>query len=61
MPRETLAEERNNEREVLLKDRLRRVLLRLNQWMTEAQADRAIFDLEHVNETGLARNRRVHE
>ena len=61
VPRETLAEERNNEREVLLKDRLRRVLLRLNQWLTEAQADRAIFDLEHVNETGLARNRRVHE
>ena len=61
VPRETLTEERNNEREVLLKDRLRRALLRLNQWMTEAQANRAIFDLEHVNETGLARNRRVHE
>jgi len=33
-PRETLSEERNNEREVLLKDRLHTALLRLNQWMT---------------------------
>ena len=29
--------------------------------MTEAQADRAIFDLESVNVTGMARNQAVHE
>ncbi len=34
--REALAAERGDEREVLLKGRLRRALLRLNQWLTEA-------------------------
>ena len=61
VPRETLAEERNNEREVLLKGRLREALLRLNEWLTEAQADRVIFELENVNATGMARNQAVHE
>ena len=61
VPRETLAAERGDEREVLLKSRLRAALLRLNQWMTEEQADRVIFDLEHVDATGMARNQRVHE
>ena len=61
VPREPLAAERANEREVLLKGRLRAALMRLNEWMTEEQADRAIFDVEHVAATGLARNQRVHE
>ena len=59
--RDALAAERSDEREVLLKGRLRAALLRLNQWMTEEQADRVIFDLEHVDATGMARNQRVHE
>ena len=35
VPREELAAERNDEREVLIKGRLREALLRLNPWMTE--------------------------
>ena len=61
VPRETLAAERGSEREVLLKGRLRAALLRLNEWLTEAQADRVIFELEIVNATGMARNQAVHE
>ena len=60
-PREALASERIGEREVLLKGRLRAALLRLNEWMTEEQAERAIFELEHVNEVGIARNQKIHE
>ena len=56
-----LGRERCDQREVLLKGRLRAALLRLNQWMTEEQADRVIFNLEHVDETGMARNQAVHE
>ena len=61
VPREALAVERSGEREVLLKGRLRAALLRLNDWLTEEQAERAIFDLEHVNAVGMARNQAVHE
>ena len=62
VPREALATERVGEREVLLKGRLRAALLRLNEWMTEeSQADRAIFELENINATGIARNQAVHE
>ena len=61
VPREVLALERGGEREVLLKERLRASLLRLNDWLTEEQADRAIFELEHVNAAGMARNRTIHE
>ena len=61
VPRETLAAERGGEREVLLKGRLKAALMRLNEWMTEEQADRVIFDLEHVDATGMARNQAVHE
>ena len=61
VPRDVLAEERGDQRDVLLKGRLKAALMRLNQWMTENQADRVIFDLEHIGETGMARNRRVHE
>ena len=61
VPRESMAQERGDEREVLLKGRLRRALLVLNEWMTGTQADRAIFELEHINATGMARNQRVHQ
>ena len=61
VPRDVLAAERGDEREVLLKGRLRAALLRLNEWLTEAQADRVIFELENVNATGMARNQAVHE
>ena len=58
MPREALAAERSGEREILLRGRLRAALLRLNDWLTEEQAERAIFELEHVNAVGMAHNRR---
>ena len=61
VPRDALAAERGDERGVLLKGRLRRALLRLNEWMTEDQAERVIFELEHVDATGMARNQAVHE
>ena len=61
VPREALAAERSEEREVLLKGRLRAALLRLNDWMTEEQAERVIFDLSNVNEVGIARNQKIHE
>ncbi len=61
VPRTELAVERGGEREVLLKGRLRAALLRLNEWMTDAQADRVISDLEHIDATGMARNQAVHE
>ena len=60
-PREALAMERSEEREVLLKGRLRAALLRLNEWLTEEQAERVIFEMEHVNEVGIARNQKIHE
>ena len=61
VPREALAEERSHEREVILKDRLTAALMRLNEWMTADQAQRVIFNLEHVDETGMLRNQRIHE
>jgi len=61
VPREALGAERDDEREVLLKGRMRRALLRLNEWMTEPQADWVIGELEHTEGSGIARNRRVHE
>ena len=64
VPREALAVERGDERderEVLLKGRLKSALLRLNEWMTEEQAYRAIFDLELIDATGMTRNQAVHE
>ena len=59
--REALAAERGDERDVLLRRRLKAALRRLNEWMTEEQAERAVFELEHVDATGMARNQRVHE
>ena len=61
VPRDALAAERGGEREVLLKGRLKAALMRLNEWMTEEQAERVIFDLEHVDATGMGRNQAVHE
>ena len=61
VPRDALAAERGDQRDVLLKSRLKAALMRLNQWMTENQADRVIFELEHIGETGMTRNQRVHE
>ena len=45
----------------MLKTRLRAALLRLNEWMTEPQADWVIGELEHAESSGIARNQRVHE
>ena len=45
VPAEQLASERATERDVLLKDRVRAALLRLNDGMTGAQAERVIYDL----------------
>ena len=61
VPRDVLAKDRGDQRDVLLRARLKKALLRLNEWMTEEQAERAIFELEHVDATGMARNSRVHE
>ena len=61
VPRELLAAEREDEREVLLKARLIRALLRLNEWMTDEQAERVVFELENLNATGIARNQAAHE
>ena len=60
-PRDVLEPERDDEREVLLKGRLRSALLRLNEWMTGAQADWVIGELERTEGGGIARNQRVHE
>ena len=60
VPREVLAAEREGEREVLLRGRLTAALMRLNEWMTEDQAQRVIFNLQHVDATGLARNQAIH-
>ena len=61
VPAEHLAPERATERDVLLKDRVRAALLRLNDGMTGAQAERVIYDLVRANGVGMARNQLVHE
>lgn len=61
VPREVLAPEREDERGVLLTGRLQAALMRLNEWMTEDQAQRVIFNLQHIDATGMARNQRIHE
>ena len=58
---DVLAAERGGEREVLLKRRLTGALLRLNGWMTGEQADRVVFELEHLDDVGMMRNQAVHE
>ena len=59
-PREILAVERDDEREVFLRGRLMAALIRLNEWMREDEAKRVISNLQHVNGTGLARNQEIH-
>ena len=61
VPRAVLTGEREDERGVLLAGRLAAALLRLNEWMIEDQAQRVIFNLQHIDATGLARNQRIHE
>ncbi len=61
VPREELAAERDDDRDVLLYGRLTAALLRLNEWMTEDQAQRVVFNLQHLDATGIARNQAVHE
>ena len=61
VPADQLASERASERDVLLKDRLRAALLRLNDGLTGAQAERVIFDLERADGIGMSRNQLVHE
>ncbi|MEZ4503641.1 MAG: type I restriction endonuclease subunit R [Dehalococcoidia bacterium] len=61
VPREVLAGEREDERGVLLTGRLTAALMRLNEWMSEDHAQRVIFNLQHIDATGLARNQRIHE
>ncbi len=61
VPAEQLEAERPYERDVLLKGRLRTALVRLNNGLTESQADRVIDDLERTGGLGMARNQLVHE
>ena len=63
VPRDALTAERGGEREVSAEGAAAgSALLRLNEWMTEAQADRVIFDLEHIDATGMGLGARpVHE
>ena len=61
VPAEQLASERATERDVLLKDRVRAALLRLNDGLTGAQAERIIYDLERADGIGMPRNQLVHE
>lgn len=61
IPRQQLAGERNDERELLLRDRLLAALQRLNPWLTQDQARRAIFKLEQINAVGMTRNQTIHE
>src|SRR4051794_17202386 len=61
VPRELLAGERDHEREVVLHQRLKQALLRLNPWLGDDEAERAIFKLQHVDAVGMARNQAIHE
>ena len=59
VPREALEAEQSGEREVLLKGLDHP--LRPQRSHAEEQMERAIFELEHVNAVGMARNLTVHE
>ncbi|MXX01703.1 MAG: type I restriction endonuclease subunit R [Acidimicrobiia bacterium] len=61
VPADQLEQERETEREVLLKSRLIGALLRLNEWMTAEQAKQVINNLEHIQATGMACNQAIHE
>ena len=56
-----IKQERQDQQAVLLKGQLRSALLQLNEWMTPEQAERVIFNLEHLGEIGMVRNQMVHE
>ena len=58
--RDALSLERG-EGDVLLRGRLRRALVRLNPWLSDAQAESVIGALERVDETGVRRNQVIHE
>lgn len=58
---ESLGAERGGDREVLLRGRVRAALLRLNEWMGEAEAERVVGRLGREEGVGIAENRRVHE
>ncbi len=55
------ARNRDGARDSLLVDRLREALLRLNEWMTEHEAERVISRLRRSEGVGVVENRRVHE
>jgi type I restriction enzyme R subunit len=61
IPRRILAAERDHERDVLLRGRLKAALLRLNPWLNADEAERALFKLERVDEVGIRRNQVIHE
>ena len=61
VPAEQLDCERDNGREVLLRDRFVAALLRLNDWMREVDALRVVNRLERIDEAGMQRNQLIHE
>ncbi len=61
VPREMLAAERDRERDALLRGRLKDALLRLNLWLNDDGAERAIFRVQHVDAVGIGRNKLIHE
>ena len=61
VPPDALAQERSDYGQVLLKARLQAALRRLNEWISEDQAARVIFELEHIDAVGMGRNQTVHE
>ena len=58
---EALATDSDRGRSALLQQRLSAALLRLNEWMGEAEAERVIGRLGREEGAGIAENRRVHE
>lgn len=61
IPTAALTAEREGERNSLLVVRLRAALLRLNEWMDDATAERVIGRLQRSEGFGVVENRRVHE
>lgn len=61
VPRDELMADRDDESDTLLCGRLTAALMRLNEWLTKDQALRVIFNLQHIEATGLARNQAVRE
>ncbi len=61
VPHDALTRERNDQHSVLLEQRLIAALKRLNPWISDDDAQRVIFNLGHIDATGLARNQIIHE